>query len=276
MTQVHADQFALYKLFHAILDSKCSCHDAVLAPWLHEHVSERDWLCSVAACCQVQWRPGHEALWRLYAASRVNELLLLRFQADPGASDEWCGPDISLPEYLAFMTALGMHVVERPRFHPFFHEIVDVEPAAHADAPVEVIETRWPCLLLGELMFSRGGVVVRAGRNRIDPKIAVHSTLYWAYRRAHRPTRDLSHGWGHNSQWRTAFRRDGFAGSQLHFNIDGRRDPHEPDVAGGPEDPELTVNERIELLTHRSFVLTAKPHDDLWPFEDRLTITDES
>lgn len=276
MMQVHADQFALYNLFHAILDSKHNCHDALLVPWLHQHASERDWLGTVAACPQVEWRPGMEALWRLYAASRVNELLLLRFQPHTGASDEWCGPDISLPEYVAFMTALGTRVVERRRFHPFFHEIVDVEPATDPDAPVEVAATCWPGLVLGELMFSRGGVVIRAGRNRIDPRIAVHSTLYWAYRRAHRPARDLSHGWGHNSQWRTTFRRDVFAESQLHFNIDGTRDPRKPGVAGGPEDPELTVDERIELLTHRSFVRTAKPHDDLWPFEDRLTITDES
>jgi hypothetical protein len=167
---------------------------------------------------------------------------------------------------------MGMRAVEHASFHPFFHEIAGVEPTSDAAAPIEITSTLWPCLMLGELMFSRAGVVVRAGSDWIDRDIATRSTLYWAYRRAHRPTSDLSVGWGGNSQWRTSFRRDIAAGSMLHFNADGKWDLRAANVGGRAD---LSIDERVELLTHRSFVRTAKPHDDCWPYDDRLTIAAE-
>ncbi|KYF78352.1 hypothetical protein BE17_08590 [Sorangium cellulosum] len=35
-------------------------------------------------------------------------------------------------------------------------------------------------------------------------------------------------------------------------------------------DDGLTREERVELLTHRCFITTAKQHDDRYPYEDRL------
>jgi hypothetical protein len=34
--------------------------------------------------------------------------------------------------------------------------------------------------------------------------------------------------------------------------------------------PELTRDERIELLTNRCFIRCVKPHDDLLPYDDRF------
>jgi len=45
--------------------------------------------------------------------------------------------------------------------------------------------------------------------------------LYFTYLRRSRPTCDLSHGWGSNSQWSTDFRRDYAGGGMLHHNVDG-------------------------------------------------------
>ncbi|MFD0531918.1 hypothetical protein ACFQ1I_43790 [Kitasatospora arboriphila] len=47
-------------------------------------------------------------------------------------------------------------------FDPFLHEIVEVEQADDPAAPIEVTEVLWPGLMLGELLFSRAGVRVRA------------------------------------------------------------------------------------------------------------------
>jgi hypothetical protein len=33
-------------------------------------------------------------------------------------------------------------------------------------------------------------------------------------------------------------------------------------------DEALSVEQRIELLTHRCFIRTTLPHDDLWPYAD--------
>lgn len=62
--------------------------------------------------------------------------------------------------------------------------------------------------MIGELVFTRAGVHVRAGSAHAVPGIADRSTLHWEYWRRHRATSDGSFWWGHNSQWATGFRRD--------------------------------------------------------------------
>jgi hypothetical protein len=121
--------------------------------------------------------------------------------------------------------------------------------------------------MLGGMLFSRAGARVSGGRRLIRKVVAESSTLYWAYRRKNRPYQDLSHGWGSDSQWRTRFRRDYRCGPQLLYNVDGTHDMDVPDATADDSDS-LSRDERIELLTNRCFILTARPHNDLWPYDD--------
>lgn len=172
------------------------------------------------------------------------------------------------------MEALGLRDASTVNFHPFFHEIVAVEPADDNDQPITLVRQHWPPLMLGSMMLSRGGVTVSGGQNHIRKAIAETSTLYWAYRRKDRPRQDLSAGWGSNSQWRTSFRRDYRVGTTFYFNVDGTNDLSRP--LSGPDRDGLTRGERIELLIHRCFITVDKPHDDLWPYDDALQLTEQA
>jgi hypothetical protein len=175
------------------------------------------------------WRVGEQLhlnepflfdLWELYAFSRVNDVLLLGFQPDHPAVGEWSGPKITPEEYRQFMLSLGLSEIHHPCFHPFFHEIVEVEQTEDAGEPITLVETVWPGYLLGAMLVSRAGVKVRGGANHILKDVAENSTLYWTFRRRNRPVDDLSHGWGSNSQWRTTFRRDYQTATAFYYNVD--------------------------------------------------------
>jgi len=247
--------------------------DEVLGPWLARNGAERMWLRELRARSGKPWPLlSDEDRCRLYALSRVNDVLLLRFQ--PPRREGWHGPDLRPEEYVSFMEALGFVRVEHASFHPFFHEIVSVRASDQPTDGISLVESHWPCFMLGDLMFSRAGMTVRAGARELVPAVAENSTLYWAHRRANRPATDLSAGWGSNSQWRTQFRRDYRHGDTVCFNVDGHLAPHAPPTA---EDAErlggLTPEERVELLIHRCFVRTQKADDDLWPYDDTLTLS---
>jgi hypothetical protein len=64
--------------------------------------------------------------------------------------------------------------------HPFFDEIVRVEPAEDPDARAELVSEFWPGFMVGSLMLVRPGVVVRAGANSTDPVAASQSRMFWA------------------------------------------------------------------------------------------------
>jgi hypothetical protein len=91
-------------------------------------------------------------------------------------------------------------------FDPFFHEIVAVEQDDDPEAPVRITGTLWPGLMLGDMLFSRAGVRVRAGARHAEAGIADRSVLHEVFLRRYRATSDLSLGWGTNSQWKTDFR----------------------------------------------------------------------
>jgi hypothetical protein len=239
----------------------------VIAPWVESHAGEREWLRSFTSRHRSPIPQADvEDLWRLYALSRVNETLLLGFQHGRADGTDWLGTRISSDEYVRFAESLGLTVTDSRSFSPFYHEIVEVEEARDTDQPVKLVATLWPCLMLGDMIFSRAGVRVSGGRQCIRKDVAESSTLYWAFRRKNRPFQDLSHGWGSNSQWRTRFRRDYRIDQELYYNVDGKHDLATREPA---EDRDgLTRGERIELLTNRCFVTTTKPHDDLWPYDD--------
>jgi hypothetical protein len=245
----------------------------VIAPWIESNSGSREWLHAFA------YRPGnpippaeHADLWGLYALSRVNDTLILAFQGDrfdEEMSRPKYKPEISLADYLLFAESLGLKKAEQPLFSSFHHEIVAVEESADENQPVMLESTLWPCLMLGDMMFSRAGVRVSGGRQFISEQAAESSTLYWAFRRNNRPVNDLSHGWGSNSQWRTDFRRDYQIGGELYYNSDGQHDLRKPFARSEDRDG-LSQEERTELLVNRCFIVTERPHTDLWPFDDTL------
>jgi len=264
-----ASELSHVGLFRAILnfDPKADLFHELLCPWME---SERGWLTAFAQ--QTSPEPiAIEDSWRLYALSRINEILLMAFQR--GTYDSWEGPTLTLPEYRAFMTGLGFRVVDEPAYSPFFHEIVDIVEAAPLRPRSDYIDLEridWPALMLGPMMFSRAGVAVSCLAGTLNPGIATSSTLYWAHRRKFRRREDLADGWGSNSQWRTQFRREYIVGDKLLFNADGKYDLNDRNQA--LREDGLTRSERIELLTYRCFVRCAKPDDDLAPYYDRVLL----
>lgn len=270
---MHYLQSDLRQLFESLFynEEHLPVYNGILVPWVESHTDQTDWFRSFASKCIERVYPAEvEELWRLYAFSRVNEALLLCFQ--PGQSTESglpC-PSISLEEYTDFSVSLGLSNEDSCLFSPFHHEIVIVDQAEDDNQNITLEETLWPCLMLGNMLFSRAGVRVSGGKNFIRKNIAEMSTLYWAYRRNNRPHQDLSHDWGGNSQWRTRFRRDYRFGRELHYNVDGKSDisvsePTHVDRNG------LTIEERIELLVNRCFIRCDKPNGDLWPYYDRYS-----
>lgn len=152
---------------------------------------------------------------------------------------------------------------DRP-FHPFFHEVVEVEQSPDPDERPTIVAEHWPGHLLDAMLLLRTGVTVRAGTRWLVRGVADRSALYWACRRRARPTRDLSMGWGRNSQWTTPFRRDYHVDGVLHFNIDEA-------VLGTSRDPDdLSPHDLTALLRYRSS--TVVDHgDDQFPYDAHHT-----
>lgn len=271
---MHEHQTAWRALFDALRDYRgASTFDDVLQPWLQQNVAESAWLAALASGTDGGIAPASEqTLWRLYALSRVAQVMVLPFQQSRADGSDWPGPALSADDVERFFAGLGLSVLRPARFTPCHHEIVAVAPADDPRASPRPVAYRWPCLMAGPLLIQRAGVVVRAGATFARPGLADRSTLYWAYRRKYRAYHDLSRGWGSHSAWRTRFRRDYHRGDTFHFNGDGRRDlaslaPEARDGGG------LDRAQRAELLMHRGFVVTSlSADDDLWPYEDRLAV----
>jgi hypothetical protein len=179
--------------------------------------------------------PEHEdlqiTLWGLYAASRVRDALLLAHQPGPaddgvGELDGWlyrkqpCFRPVPVDQITRFFAAIGCQPVTEASFDPILHEIITCQAAAEPDAPIQVTGQAWPALMIGELVFTRAGVHVRAGSAHAVPGLADRSALQWEYWRRHRITSDRSFGWGGNSQWRTNFRRDYITSRGHVYNFD--------------------------------------------------------
>jgi len=230
-----------------------SLYDGAIEPWLKTDGSVvRSWLqdlCKNHIPPQKPWETDDS--WDLYALSRLIDLLLLSFTPQPEGTECWCYPRVTPDEYQLFTDALGLETYTRSKFHPFFHEIVEVEQAADEQMSPAIVKSIWPGLRLGNWIMSRSGCKIKAGANHIRKDVAETSTMYWAYARNHRATQDLSVGWGRNSQWRTKFRQDCEVDGLLFYNIgneDETEEYKEHMVA------ELSLDARLELVRHRCFV----------------------
>ncbi|MEV8630699.1 hypothetical protein AB0395_03500 [Streptosporangium sp. NPDC051023] len=206
-------------------------------------------------------RQGYSPLERLYAVSRVLDLLIMNYQ-DPSDDSTPVANTLfpSVDAYPAFCEALGANRIDKRDFHPFFHEIVAVRQADDPDEPPAIVEECWPGYLVGSMLLMRAGVVVRAGVRRLVAGVADRSTLYWTYRRRSRPVDDLSYGWGGNSQWATDFRRDYLVSDWLHYNVDAALNPRDDKW-----EEDLDRASTIELVRHRCS--TVVDHgNDLFPY----------
>ncbi|MFI8186335.1 hypothetical protein ACIF70_38450 [Actinacidiphila glaucinigra] len=282
------------RLFEALRDHEGpDAHTAVVVPWLERVRDDYRPLFGVVSRDEPWWEGAGpvggwwDPLKELYALSRVSDALLLAFQPVPDdRPDRAAGwARISRSQYLELFTGLGMTPFGGgTAFDSFLHEIVEVEQTTDPRAPIEVTGVVWPGLMLGRLLFGRAGVRVRAGAGHARRGIADRSPLYWTYLRRHRPTVDLSQGWGHNSQWRTDFRLDYRTPDSRRLNAAARGDIDEPDAPGDPCPP-LTPAERRELLRHRCLLRepaavagharTPGWERELFPFRWRLLESEE-
>jgi hypothetical protein len=241
----------------------------VLGPWLDERPHVLEELVTLGRPQAAAVKLDDEVSWGLYAFSRLTDILIAPHQ--PGNGDPkllswttdtawWVGP---LPDSSAwpwFLSRIGGVRVQEDAYHPFFHEIVAVVPADDPEEQPVLVDEVWAGALMGGLMLVRAGVVVRAGANVLDPDVAARSCLYTSWWRRNRQVRDLSHGWGHNSQWRTDMRRDYIIGDQLHYNVDARN-------SIPPEWVDLPEEDRRTLLRYRHS-LTVDWGSEQWPFDD--------
>jgi hypothetical protein len=242
----------------------------VLLPWTETSHPLIAVLSSFRQLAQLAISEDHkqQCLWEFYALSRISDYLLLPFQSKP---NEWDKPALSRAEYVNFFEALGFSPITADTadcFSSFHHEIIEVEQLPKQDDPITVMDCVWPGLRFGDMLFSRCGVIVTGGSRYIRKDVAESSTLYFTHRRLHRPTNDLSMGWGSNSQWRTAIRRDYECNDRLYYNVDGSN-PLPSQVELAAEGDRLAAEERLELCRNRCFIRTTKPHTDLWPYDDR-------
>lgn len=291
------------ELFLALRDHEGpDAFGAVVTPWLASAVvGYPAWLAEAAeSLCREDFDGSatlHEDMsWELYALSRVSDVLLLAHQPPYEAGgeapwahrlhllDQW--PALGLDQYLHLFTGLGLlPFQETGMFDPFLHEIVEVEQAEDPEEPVRVTEVAWPGLWLGPLLFSRAGVRVRAGARHAERGVADRSPLYWTFLRRHRPTVDQSHGWGHNSQWRTGFRLDHRTPTGRRVNADGCQDIDNAAGDLSPDEDLLTSAERRELVRNRCLLRTPENVDALatstswetefYPFNWRLPSSEQ-
>ncbi|MFD0340448.1 hypothetical protein ACFVH0_17490 [Streptomyces sp. NPDC127117] len=277
---MHEDRTDARELFRTLVDHEGpDAFGRVAVPWLAKAGREyRDALAHASA--DGAWRTGEGVPERpdlhlpheLYALSRVSDALLHHFQPapDPDGTRPWARklstydgwPVVSPAEYLELFTALGMSPFGGTGFDPFLHEIAEVEQSDDPDEPIRITEVVWPGLMLGQLLFGRSGVRVRAGANHARRGVADCSPLYWTYLRRHRPTVDLSQGWGSNSQWRTDLRLDYRTPASTHLNVAEHTDIDDP-ANLGDEERLLTSAERRELLRHRCLLKAPAAAEEL-------------
>ncbi|MFC1403481.1 hypothetical protein [Streptacidiphilus jeojiense] len=234
---------------------------SVVEPWLDEHAEVVREALSPLAVFGGWKRTEYEfgdPLETAYALSRVSDALIYKLQPllPPGSETPWAHdiheperwPHINRDQYLTAFARLGMAPIGNIAFEPFFHEVVHVEQDEHPQAPIEITGTVWPGLMFGELLFSRTGVTVRAGTRHLVAGIADKSLLHDVFMRRYRETFDGSLGWGHNSQWKTDFRRDYLTDAAFHFDVDEDLDS-DRSILGEPR--MLTLSERSDLVQYR-------------------------
>lgn len=207
---------------------------------------------------------GNRELYELYALSRVLDTVVLAFQAKPQKpiyNANWKNfmfGRISLGQFESFLDRCGLEAFRTQSFYPGLHEIHAASPADTESTDFEIMQSFWPGVRFGELIILREAVGVRASPSTLDAEYAPTAPLLFSYQRAYREARDLSHGWGSNSQWSTSLVRNyrvpsaTDSGFDFYYNVDGEHDlDDELSVRHYLEAGDPTAAQLREILCHR-------------------------
>ncbi len=241
--------------------------DDILIPWVDSNASIVLWLEGISTMQPSDAENfNQEDSWELYALSRVLDLLTLGFQPNNNCDDSPYGnPLLTVNEYIYFAELLGCKPVDHTQYNPFYHEILEAKPGF---GDLKLMEVVFPALMLNQLLIKKAGTIVACNSEKYNLSVINQSTIYWAFRRKNRPYSDLSHGWGHNSQWRTSCRLDFDAGGKYYFNAGGSRDLNSPnaDTLKILEEDQLTLENAIELTINRHFI-HVEDNNDQYPYD---------
>ncbi|MGO3121165.1 MAG: hypothetical protein ACTIJH_11695, partial [Moraxellaceae bacterium] len=208
-------------------------------------------------------------LWDLFALSVCNDHLLCLLNRG----------ELTVAEYSSFFTNIGMQVssVAQPYYHPFYHEIYYVDDVVTVGEHEQIVikDQLYPTIMFGELQFSRGGVSVYS-HPCVDKSLAEKSDMYFTNHRDNRLCHDLSHGWGHNSRWRTDFVRNYETEKEWKFNVDGEVDlssteSYKQHYQQYNDEIPVSVSAAKELLVNRCFIhknsIPQEIQSDLFPYD---------
>ena len=234
----------------------------LIKPWL-ELNGYREYLHSLAISEQMK---DHEN-WELYAFSRVLDVLSLTTR--PNSYTEAFNRDsriLSADEYIELMQFLKLDLVYPGQYDPFHCEIATAIPG---EVNFHIMDCLHPAIKLNNLMIKRSPVVITLNPRDYNLDLVNKATLFWTFRRSNKNTTDLSEGWGSNSQWRTEFRLDIETAHSYIYNLKNTLALNEPDEETVAElnKQDLTVEEAIELLVHRQFILCTKKDTDQFPYD---------
>ncbi|SUB81779.1 Uncharacterised protein [Pragia fontium] len=206
-----------------------------------------------------------ETSWQLYALSRVLDCLTQCFQYKDRVAINSKEPFISREQYISFAQRLGLSIKTPEVFNPFFYEIIRAESGK---PNFDILEIRYPALMLGHLLINRGGVVISMSPSEYNIDLVNNAEIYWAYTRSHRASNDLSHGWGSNSQWRTGFRFDFECSNGFIYNSQGSVDLNLTSDSTFQilQEDSLSLFEARELTMYRHFITSTRDDDDLFPY----------
>ncbi|XZF16557.1 hypothetical protein ACTHGU_10480 [Chitinophagaceae bacterium MMS25-I14] len=251
-------------LYNKLLsDSGENVYERILKTW----VEENDYKTYLAGL-QVGTVPdlAKEDIWELYALTRVLDMLTLRFQPDNKADgSDWPGLELSLAEYIAFNNLIGLNTEVPRSFNTFDCEIIE---AREGEIDFHIDTYLFPIVRLKNLIIKRAGVNISLNPHNYNLTIINNTTIYWAHRRKNRKYEDLSHGWGHNSQWRTDLRLDIETYDSFIYNLNGKFDLNNvtPELSAELNTENLSIQEAIELVKFRHFIMSTKENGGLFPY----------
>ncbi len=217
-------------------------------------------------------------LWSLFALSVCNDHLLWLLNRG----------ELTVAEYSSFFTDIGMQVspIAQPYYHPFYHEIYYVDEIVKIGRHEQIIikDQLYPTIMFGELQFSRGGVSIY-NHPCVDKSLAVTSDMYFTNHRDNRLCHDLSHGWGHNSRWRTDFVRNYETEKEWKFNVDGEVDlssaeSYEQHYQQYNDEIPVLLSAAKALLVNRCFIhkssIPQEIQSDLFPYDWHIDIAKDN